>query len=41
MIHTPVSVVRLPLVWALGVLLLLTTRPGLALTSASYSWRKL
>ena len=32
MIHTPASVVRLPLVWVLGVLLLLTTRPGMALT---------
>ncbi len=32
MIHTPASVVCMPLVWVLGVLLLLTTRPGMALT---------
>jgi photosystem II stability/assembly factor-like uncharacterized protein len=32
MIHAPVPVVRILFVWALGVLLLLTTRPGMALT---------
>jgi photosystem II stability/assembly factor-like uncharacterized protein len=32
MIHTSVPVVRMAFVWALGVLLLLTTRPGMTLT---------